>query len=46
MVRQLRIQYPGAYYHVTALGNVRKDIYMDHRDYVKIKDLTPSFLLF
>ena len=33
MARQLRIQYPGAYYHVTSRGNGRQDIYKDHRDY-------------
>ncbi len=34
MARQLRIQYPGAYYHVTSRGNDRQDIYRDHADYV------------
>lgn len=27
MARQLRIQYPGAYYHVTSRGNERKNIF-------------------
>jgi len=27
MARTLRIQYPGAWYHVTSHGNERKDIY-------------------
>jgi putative transposase len=33
MARQLRIQYPGAYYHVTSRGNERQDIYRDDLDY-------------
>jgi putative transposase len=32
MVRQLRIEYPGAVYHVTSRGNARKDIYLDEDD--------------
>jgi putative transposase len=33
MARQLRIQYPGAYYHVTSRGNERQKIYRDNADY-------------
>ena len=33
MTRQLRIQYPGAFYHVTSRGNERQDIYRDEKDY-------------
>jgi putative transposase len=33
MARQLRIQYPGAFYHVTSRGNARQDIYRDEEDY-------------
>ncbi|MCP3871652.1 MAG: hypothetical protein GY699_00635 [Desulfobacteraceae bacterium] len=33
MARQLRIQYPGAVYHVTCRGNERRDIYRDEKDY-------------
>lgn len=33
MARQLRIQYPGAFYHVTCRGNERQDIYRDKEDY-------------
>lgn len=33
MARPLRIQYPGAYYHVTSRGNGGQHIYKDHRDY-------------
>ena len=32
MVRPLRIQYPGAYYHVTCRGNGRRRIFLDPRD--------------
>ena len=32
MARPLRIQYPGAYYHVTCRGNERKDIFLDAQD--------------
>jgi len=32
MGRQLRIEYPGAYYHVTARGNERKEIFKSERD--------------
>lgn len=33
MARPLRIQYPGAYYHVTCRGNERQKIYRDDTDY-------------
>ena len=36
MARALRIQYPGACYHVTSRGNERKDIYKSQRDRGKI----------
>jgi len=32
MVRSLRIQYPGAYYHVMARGNRREVIFHDEDD--------------
>ncbi len=32
MSRPLRIQYPGAFYHVTSRGNERKDIFKSHKD--------------
>jgi REP element-mobilizing transposase RayT len=32
MVRPLRIQFPGALYHVTARGNERKDVFLDDKD--------------
>ena len=33
MARQLRIQYPGAFYHVTSRGNDRKEIFREEEDY-------------
>jgi len=32
MTRPLRIQYPGAYYHVTCRGNERKEIFRNEED--------------
>jgi hypothetical protein len=32
MARPLRIEYPGAFYHITARGNEQKDIYRDDKD--------------
>ena len=32
MVRPLRIEYPGAVYHVTSRGNERKSIFKDDQD--------------
>ena len=32
MVRPLRIEYPGAFYHVTSRGNERKTIFINKRD--------------
>lgn len=32
MARPLRIEYPGAYYHVTARGNEQKDIFKSQKD--------------
>lgn len=32
MARPLRIQYPGAFYHITSRGNERKDIFKNDRD--------------
>ena len=33
MARPLRIQYPGAYYHVTCRGNERRKIFLDAQDH-------------
>ena len=32
MARPLRIEYPGAFYHVTSRGNERKDIFKSNAD--------------
>ena len=32
MARPLRIQYPGAVYHITCRGNAKTDIYKDDKD--------------
>ena len=32
MVRPLRIEYPGAWYHVTSRGNEKKKIFSDDQD--------------
>ena len=32
MARPLRIEFPGALYHLTARGNQREDIYLDDED--------------
>jgi len=32
MARPLRIQYPGAFYHITCRGNERKEIFLDDKD--------------
>ncbi len=32
MARPLRIEYPGAFYHVTSRGNAQKDVFKSQRD--------------
>jgi REP element-mobilizing transposase RayT len=39
MSRQLRLQYPGAVYHVTSRGNARQDIFADDADRARFLDL-------
>jgi putative transposase len=39
MARPLRIEYPGALYHVTARGNARQDIFRDDHDRREMLDL-------
>jgi REP element-mobilizing transposase RayT len=38
MARPLRIEYEGAFYHVTARGNERRKIYWNERDFEKFKE--------
>ena len=42
MARPLRIQYPGAVYHVTCRGNERKDIFGDDSDRKKMLEIMPT----
>lgn len=52
MARPLRIEYPGALYHITSRGNARQKIFLDDKDYylfLKCLDLTSkrySFLVY
>src|SRR5438067_10685804 len=39
MARPLRIEYPGAYYHVTSRGNEQKTIFRDDRDRERLLEL-------
>ena len=39
MARPLRIEYPGAYYHVTSRGNEQKAIFRDDRDRERLLEL-------
>ncbi|MDI6817096.1 MAG: transposase [Actinomycetota bacterium] len=34
MARPLRLEFPGAHYHITARGNERKEIYREQEDYI------------
>jgi len=43
--RQLRIEYPGAHYHVTARGNERKDIFKSNRDREKFLSYLESAVI-
>ena len=42
MARPLRILYPGAFYHVTARGNERKEIFKSQRDREKFLEYLES----
>ena len=42
MARPLRIEYPGAYYHVTSRGNEQKDIFKSKRDREKFLEYLES----
>jgi putative transposase len=32
MAKPLRIEYPGAFYHVTSRGNEQQDVFKSHKD--------------
>lgn len=42
MARPLRIEYPGAFYHVTSRGNEQKDVFKSQRDREKFLDYLAS----
>lgn len=39
MSRPIRIEYPGAFYHITARGNGRQNIFLDEIDFKIFKDI-------
>ena len=39
MARQLRIEYEGAFYHITSRGNQREQIFWDNKDREKFKSI-------
>ena len=43
MGRPLRIEYPGALYHVTSRGNERRDIFLDDSDRRKFLDILEDY---
>jgi putative transposase len=43
MGRPLRIEYPGAVYHITSRGNERKDIFLDDFDRKKFLDMLEDY---
>lgn len=44
MARPLRLEYPGALYHITARGNARQDIYLDDSDRAGFLELLGSII--
>lgn len=45
MARPLRIEYPGAVYHITSRGNARQDIYIDDADRKLFLDVLTATVL-
>lgn len=43
MGRQLRIEYPGALYHITSRGNEKKDIYKENSDKEKFLEILHAY---
>jgi len=43
MGRPLRVEYPGALYHITSRGNERKKIYLDESDRVKFLEILREY---
>lgn len=46
MARPLRIEYPGALYHVTASGTVRQDTFFDNEDRQQFLAVLARYLMF
>jgi REP element-mobilizing transposase RayT len=44
MARPLRIQYPGAFYHITCRGNEKRGIFLDDRDRLRFEKLLSESL--
>jgi REP-associated tyrosine transposase len=42
MARSLRIEYPGAFYHVTSRGNEQKDVFKSQKDREKFLEYLAS----
>ncbi len=43
MGRPLRIEYPGALYHITSRGNERKDIFIDDKDRIRFLEMLSDY---
>lgn len=43
MGRPLRIEYPGALYHITSRGNEKKDIFLDNNNRIKFLDILEDY---
>lgn len=39
MARSLRIEYPGAVYHIISRGNARQEIFLDEKDHIDFLDI-------
>ncbi len=39
MARPLRIEYPGAFYHITSRGNARQNIFKNNRDFIEFLNI-------
>lgn len=39
MVRPVRMDYPGTFYHILSRGNEKREIFRDEKDYLKFLDL-------
>jgi putative transposase len=45
MSRPLRIEYEGAFYHITARGNERKEIFKDDQDKEAMLDILYKLII-